>query len=46
MAPVTDGFWPLAPADAGQPPLFWQISTELLYKFAKYVVCKIEVTDR
>ena len=22
MAPVADGFWPLAPADAGQPPLF------------------------
>ena len=22
MAPVTDGFWPLVPADAGQPPLF------------------------
>ena len=22
MAPVANGFWPLAPADAGQPPLF------------------------
>ena len=22
MAPVADGFWPLAPADAGQPLLF------------------------
>ena len=22
VAPVADGFWPLAPADAGQPPLF------------------------